>query len=187
MSIWESDQTKPRILDVRLAAKTKVFEVQAVDLQFSNGTQRTYERLTPNRRPAVMVLPIHQNQLLMVREYAVGPERYEVCFPKGLIDEGESPEQAANRELQEEIKMAAQKLTPLRALYSSPSHMFGLMHVFIAEQLSPSSREGDEPEPLEIVSLPLTDIDHLLADPRFADAKSLAALFLLREHLRHHP
>lgn len=178
-----SDKTLPKILDVNVIAKTRIFEIQAVDLRFSNGEERTYERLTPQRRSSVMVLPIDKNHLIFVKEYAVGSERYELNFPKGIIDSGEQPIEAANRELQEEIGFGANKLTPLRPLYSSPSHMFGLMYCFIAEDLYPSQLEGDEPEPLEIVRYPLAEIDKLLADPNFAEARNLSALFLLREHL----
>lgn len=174
----------PEILDVKVIAKTHIFEVQSVDLRFSNGVERTYERLTPQRRSSVMVIPIHKNQLIFVKEYAVGPERYELTFPKGIVDHGEEPIESANRELQEEIGFAAQKIEPLRPLYSGPSHMYGLMHLFIAQDLYPSRLEGDEPEPLEIVYYPLDKIDELLADPNFGESRNLSALFLLKEYLK---
>lgn len=177
-----SDKTLPELLDVKVIAKTRIFEIQSVELRFSNGEERTYERLTPQRRSSVMVLPIHEGNLILVKEYAVGSERYELTFPKGIVDAGEQPMDAANRELQEEIGFGAQQFTPLRPLYSSPSHMFGLMHTFIAEDLYPSRLQGDEPEPLEIVYYPLAKIDDLLANPDFAEARNLSALFLLREH-----
>ena len=134
----------------------------------------------------MLILPIHQNELILIKEYAVGSERYELGFPKGIVDAGESPEVAANRYLQEEIGFGAKKLHCLRSLYSSPSHMYGLMHVFIAQDLYPSQLEGDEPEPLEIVRLPLSEIDRLLADPNFAESRYLSALFMLREFLCSH-
>lgn len=174
----------PEILSISTIAKTKIFEVQAVDLRFSNGEQRTYERLTPQRRSTVMVLPIDNDDLIFVREYAVGPERYELTFPKGIVDQGEQPIEAANRELQEEIGYAARKLESLRAIYSGPSHMYGLMHLFVAQNLYPSSLQGDEPEPLEIVRYPLAEIDALLSDSVFAEARNLSALFLLRAYLK---
>ena len=113
----------------------------------------------------------------------MGSERYEFTFPKGIIDAGEEPIESANRELQEEIGFAARKIEPLRNLYSGPSHMFGLMHVFVAEDLYPSKLEGDEPEPLELVHYPLAKIDELLASPDFAEARNLSALFLLKAYL----
>lgn len=186
MAAFDSERGKPEILAVRTAAQTRIFQVQAVDLRFANGTERTYERLTPARRPAVMVLALHEGSLMMIREYAVGTERYELTLPKGLIDEGETPEQAANRELQEEIGMAARSLKPLRVLYSSPSHMYSPMHVFLAEDLYPSQLEGDEPEPLGLHPLPLSRLDEILDNPATGDSRTLAALFLLQRLLAEH-
>lgn len=172
------------ILKIETLAKTRIFEVQAVDLRFSNGEERTYERLKPQGRSAVLVIPIQNNELIFIKEYAVGPERYELSFPKGIVDAGEDPVESANRELQEEIGFRAKKLDFLRSLYSGPSHMYGLMHVFVAQDLYPSQLEGDEPEPLEIVRYPLDKIDELLADSTFAEARNLSALFMLREYLK---
>ena len=172
-----TERILPTILKVETVAKSRIFEVQAVDLRFSNGEERG---------SSVLILPIHQNELILIKEYAVGSERYELGLPKGIVDAGESPEVAANRELQEEIGFGAKKLHFLRSLYSSPSHMYGLMHVFIAQDLYPSQLEGDEPEPLEIVRLPLSEIDRLLADPNFAESRYLSALFMLREFLCSH-
>ncbi|QLB14152.1 ADP compounds hydrolase NudE [Mannheimia granulomatis] len=174
----------PEILKIETIAKTRIFEVQAVDLRFSNGEERTYERLTPQRRSSVLVIPIQNNELIFIKEYAVGSERYELSFPKGIVDLGEEPVESANRELQEEIGFGARKLTFLRSLYSGPSHMYGLMHVFVAEDLYPSQLEGDEPEPLEIVRYPLDKMDELLADACFAEARNLSALFMLRDYLK---
>ncbi|WGE48745.1 ADP compounds hydrolase NudE [Actinobacillus equuli] len=176
-------QQFPKILNVETIAKTRIFEVQAVDLRFSNGEERTFERLTPQRRSSVMVIPIQNQELIFVKEYAVASERYELGFPKGIVDQGEEPIISANRELQEEIGFGAKRIEFLRSLYTGPSHMFGLMHVFIAQDLYPSKLEGDEPEPLEVVRVPLAKIDELLADPNFAESRNLAALFMLREYL----
>lgn len=183
MHFLKTNQIAPEILNVRVAAKTAIFEVQAVDLKFSNGQMRTYERLTPSRKPSVMVLPIAHDDIIMIREYAVGSERYELGFVKGLIDAGETPIQAANRELQEEIGMAAHQLDLLRAIYTSPSHMFGLMHVFIARDLYPSVLQGDEPEPLQIVRVPLSQLDDLIDHAEFGDARTLTAMMLLQRQM----
>lgn len=180
MNFLHNHQIPPEILNVRVAAQTAIFEVQAVDLKFSNGETRTYERLTPARKPSVMVLPIDNDEIIMIREYAVGSERYELGFVKGLIDAGETPIQAANRELQEEIGMAARQLDLLRAMYTSPSHMFGLMYVFVARDLYGSVLQGDEPEPLQIVRIPLSQIDDLIDNAEFGEARTLAAMMLLQ-------
>ena len=89
----------PHILSLSTVAKSHLFEIQAVELIFSNGIDRTYERFRPFNRDSVMVIAIDGADLLLVREYAVGTEQYELGFVKGGMDTGETPEQSANREL----------------------------------------------------------------------------------------
>ncbi|MCK3657930.1 ADP compounds hydrolase NudE [Pasteurellaceae bacterium Pebbles2] len=173
----------PEILDIRTAAKTRIFEIQSVDLKFSNGTHRTYERFKPASRAAVMILPIDGEDVLMVREYAVGTERYELGFSKGLMELGETPEQSANRELQEELGLGAKNFTLLRTVNSNLTFMNAQMHILIAQDFYPSKLDGDEPEPLEIMRIPLNQLDELIANPDFMEARNLVALYALRDFL----
>ncbi|WP_040976787.1 ADP compounds hydrolase NudE [Necropsobacter massiliensis] len=175
---------KPEILSVSVAAKSRIFEIQAVELKFSNGAYRVYERFKPSSRAAVLILPVDGQELLMIREYAVGTERYELGFPKGLMDPGETPQQSANRELKEEIGLGANSLTHLRTVNSSPSFMNNPMHIFVARDFYPCKLEGDEPEPLQLVRYPLANIDELLQQPDFSEARNLTALYSLRDYLK---
>ncbi|MBE2897075.1 ADP compounds hydrolase NudE [Pasteurellaceae bacterium HPA106] len=174
----------PAILEVRELAKTRLFCVQAVDLRFANGACATYERLRPSLRGAVTVLAIDGSDLLLVNEYSVGTERYELGFVKGRIDEGETPEQSAVRELQEEIGFKPAKVRFLRTLSTNPGYMNSPMHLFLAWDLTPSTLVGDEPQPLELVRVPLAQIDELLAREEFNEARNLTALYLLRDFLK---
>ena len=176
----QDKSNKPRILACRDVASSRLFRIQAVDLQFSNGVLRTYERLRGSGRSAVMIVAVHQQQLYLVREYAVGTESYELGFAKGLIDPGETSEQAANRELREELGYRAQKLTKLKTVTLNPSYFGSSMDLWLAEGLVADPLEGDEPEPLELVTWPLTEIDELIALPEFCEARSLAALMLFQ-------
>lgn len=81
---------KPTILNVETVARSRLFTVESVDLEFSNGVRRVYERMRPTNREAVMIVPIVDDHLILIREYAVGTESYELGFSKGLIDPGES-------------------------------------------------------------------------------------------------
>ena len=100
------------------------------------------------------------------------------------MDTGESPEQSANRELQEEIGFGAKKWTFLRTMKINPQIMSHKMHVLLGEDLYPNKLEGDEPEPLEIVRYPLSHLDALLDSDEFNEARNLAALYSLRGHLK---
>ncbi|MGC9420979.1 ADP compounds hydrolase NudE [Vibrio sp.] len=172
-------KTLPEILTQHTVAQSKLFAIEALDLRFSNGAERTYERMKPSGRHAVMMVPItQQGDILLVREYAVGTERYELGFPKGLIDPGESPEQAAIRELKEEIGMGATQLTPLKEVVLAPSYFSSRMTLFIAQGLYSEQLEGDEPEPLEVVRWPLAQAEELITHLDFSEARSISALLL---------
>ncbi|WKY58202.1 ADP compounds hydrolase NudE [Vibrio sp. SNU_ST1] len=172
-------RTKPEILAQQTVAQSKLFSIESLDLRFSNGEERTYERMKPSGRNAVMMVPItEQGDILLVREYAAGTERYELGFPKGLIDLGEQPNEAAVRELKEEIGFGANKLTPLKEVILAPSYFSSKMTLFIAEELYPEKLEGDEPEPLDIVRWPLAQAEELLTHLDFCEARSITALLL---------
>ena len=174
---------KPIINDSKVVAKSRLFTIEQIDLTFSNGEVRQYERMKGASRGAVMVVPVKDGNLLLAREYAAGTHDYEIGFPKGLIDPGETAEEAANRELQEEIGYAANKLTFLKEVSLAPSYFSSKMQLFIAEELSESQLEGDEPEPIEIVPWQICDWKKLLETPHFTEARSISALFLAMDYL----
>lgn len=170
---------RPTILTKNTVAESKLFKIEALDLEFSNGEKRTYERMKPSGRSAVMMVPITQNgDILLVREYAAGTERYELGFPKGLVDLGEEPQQAANRELKEEIGFGANTLTHLKDVILAPSYFSSKMAIFVAQDLYPDVLQGDEPEPLEVVKWPLAQAEELLSHLDFSEARCITALLL---------
>ena len=76
------------------------YRLEHLDLEFSNGERRRFERMVSRGHGAVVVVPmLDEETVLLVREYAAGVHRYELGLVKGRIDAGESPEQAADREL----------------------------------------------------------------------------------------
>ncbi|ACV27713.1 ADP compounds hydrolase NudE [Kangiella koreensis] len=174
----------PKIKRTKLIAQTRIFGVEEMELEFSNGVFRIYERLKAGKHGAVMILPLlDKDTMLLIKEYAAGVERYELAFPKGLVDAGESSEQAANRELQEEVGYAANHLQVLRKVSLAPGYLSHQMDIVVAEGLYPSKLEGDEPEPIEVVEWKINDIDKLLKVDEFSEARSIAALYLLKDYL----
>lgn len=178
------DNQQPRIVARRQAALTRVFNIEEVDLVFSNGARRTYERVLGSVEGAVLVMALKDDSILLVREYATGMDRYELSFVKGNVDAGEDLLKAANRELQEEIGFAARHLEHLYSVTTAPGYLRHRTHLVVAEDLYPQARDGDEPEPLEVVPWRLDRIHLLLENDEFSDARSLAALYLLERHLR---
>ncbi|MFQ3251715.1 MAG: ADP-ribose diphosphatase [Glaciecola sp.] len=182
MSKIDNNKVLPIVHNSEIVAKSKFFKIEKLDLEFSNGATREFERMAGSGRGAVMIVPLKDaDTMLLIREYACGTHSYQLGFPKGLIDPGESPEQAANRELQEEVGYIASQLHPLHTVHMAPTFFDAKMHILIAEGLSPQSLEGDEPEPLEVIEWPIANVDELLAREDFVEARCVAALLLLQK------
>lgn len=181
----KSERALPEIIQRDVVAQSRLFRVESLQLRFSNGEERVYERIPGGNRHAVMIVPVLNNEtLLLIREYAAGTHAYELGFPKGLVDAGETDAEAANRELQEEIGMAARQLSFLKQVSLAPGFMNARMAIFLAQDLFPQQLTGDEPEPLEIISWPLKEAEALLDHPQFHEARSVAALLLLLRQVR---
>nr|WP_241093386.1 ADP compounds hydrolase NudE [Xanthomonas sp.] len=158
--------------------------MEELDLEFSNGERRVFHRLKAPGHGAVVVVPMLDAQtVLLVREYAAGVHRYELGLVKGRIDAGESPQQAADRELKEEAGYGARRLDVLRAMTLAPTYMSHQSWLVLARDLYPEKLPGDEPEELEVVPWKLAELDQLMLRDDFSEGRSLAALFIAREWL----
>lgn len=174
----------PTIHARRALDPTGRFRVEEIDLEFSNGARRTFERLQSGGLGAVIIVPMQDaDTVLLVREYAAGLHRYELGLPKGRIDAGEDAAMAANRELKEEIGRGARELVPLVPLALAPSYMAHRTQVVLARDLYDEKLPGDEPEELDVVPWPLTDLNRLIGHPECSEGRTLAALFIAREYL----
>ena len=97
---------------------------------------------------------------------------------------GETPEQAADRELKEEAGYGARSLQVLRTITLAPTYMSHQTQLVLARDLYPERLPGDEPEELEVVPWKLDALDQLILREEFSEGRSIAALFLVREWLR---
>ena len=173
---------KPEVIKREIIAKTRIFKVEAMQLEFSNGQKRHYERLVGSDRGAVLIVAKPSlDSVLLISEYAAGMDRYELAFPKGKVDPGESAIEAANRELREETGFAANKLTHISSMTVAPGYLGHTTHIVLAEDLYESPIEGDEPEPLEVSEWKFEQIPQLLQREDFTEARSIAALYLVRD------
>jgi len=178
-------KVKPRIINSQTVASSRLFEVEQLDLEFSNGATVAYERLCSRSHGAVLVVPmLDADTVLLIREYAAGVHRYELALPKGRVEAGEEMHSAANRELMEEIGYGAHKLRTLNRLTLAPGYFSHITDIILAEELYPQRMQGDEPEPIDIVPWSLSRLDELLQREDCTEARSIAALYMARDLLR---
>ncbi len=177
---------KPIVLNKTTIAASRLFRIEELDIEFSNGQRRVFERLARGRsNGAVLVVPmLNETTVLLIREYSAGVDRYELGLPKGRIDDGETPYEAANRELKEETGYGANRLRQLSSFSIAPQYLQHMTEIILASELYPEKLAGDEPEELEVVPWKLSDINGLIATGECTEARSIAALFLTIEYLK---
>ena len=99
--------------------------------------------------PAVAILALRDGKMLCVRQLRRAVNAVTLEVPAGLIDEGETPEEAANRELSEEVGMQGD-LTLLTRFYSSPGFCDELLYVFRAQNLREAQGTPDDDEDITV-------------------------------------
>lgn len=174
---------KPQITRCTEVARSRLFAIEQVDLHFSNGAEAQYERLAPSCGYGAVIIAAMQDPdtVLLIEEYSVGTERYELVLPKGRIEAGETPEQAANRELAEETGHAARRLAHISDIALAPGYMRHKTSLVLAEDLYLQEAEGDEPEPLLVVPWPIAQIHELIYDKGCCEGRTIAALYMIRD------
>ena len=176
-------QKTPTILAEKLVAESRIFKVQALDIEYSNGTRVQFERLVASTHGAVLIVPIINEEMVLIREYSAGVQRYELGFPKGKIDAGETWAEAAVRESMEEVGFRPGQVKRLDSVTLAAGYMGHQIHIVLAQDLVPEAAVGDEPEPLEIIYWPIQNWKALLEHPEFTEGRAYAALMLLLKEL----
>lgn len=176
----------PTVTQQKTVAQSRIFRIEQLDLRFSNGVEVEYERLRGSGPPtgAVLIVPmLDEHTVLLIREYAAGVMRYELALPKGKLEIGEDMLDGANREIMEEVGYASNKLTHLSTVTLAPGYLSHQTHIVLAEDLYEKREPGDEPEEIDVVPWSLKKLPELFAQAECTEARSIAALYMVRDRL----
>jgi 8-oxo-dGTP pyrophosphatase MutT (NUDIX family) len=178
-------RSEGRVME-RIGSKT-VYEGVIADVrvdEFRHEDGSTSEREVVVHPGAVAMIAHDERVLYMVRQprEAVGEEHL-LELPAGKFDvEGESPLETGKRELAEEIGLQATEWRELKQIYTSPGFSDERVSIMVATGLSEAPSDADEDERIEIVEVPLDDLDAAIDECE--DAKSLVGLMLFRKERR---
>lgn len=132
---------------------------------------------------SVAVLPVHEDsRITLIRQYRCVFGKSVIELPAGRIDEGETPLQAAKRELREEIGFGARRWERLMRIIPSPGFLDETVTLYRASGLFKSAATPDADERIEASTLTLDEALRLVTTRGIEDAKTVIALLL--EHQR---
>ena len=163
-------EATPAVLESRKVFEGRVFEVTADTVREGDTT---YLREVVRHPGSAVIVPLFaDNTIALVRQYRHPAGRYLLELPAGSIDEGETPEAAALRELEEELGVRAATIERLSEFFVSPGFLQEKMWVYLATDLSDSSQQLDDDEIVEIVRLPFAQALRMIANEEIEDAKT---------------
>jgi 8-oxo-dGTP pyrophosphatase MutT (NUDIX family) len=146
-------------------------------VELQSGQKIEYLRYGYGGDGVVIIARNDQEQVLFISEYSYVPNRKLLQLPMGKVEENESPEEAANRELQEEGGFKAKQLKLLGCYFQNHRRSTNKGHVVLASGLTQSSLMGDPEEvDIEKVWLSAEDISSLIEAGEIMDADTLSSI-----------
>jgi 8-oxo-dGTP pyrophosphatase MutT (NUDIX family) len=171
---------------MELLGSKVVYEGYGVDVEIrryrrTDGTE--VERQVIDHPGSVAILAHDEEFVYLVAQPREAVEEDALLeIPAGTLDhEGETELECARRELAEEAELAAADWTELTKIYPSPGYISEVVTIFLATGLSAAGGQRDDDEAIDVIRLPLAELDEAL--PRIRDASTLIALMALRHRL----
>jgi ADP-ribose pyrophosphatase len=134
---------------------------------------------------AVAVVTVNnKGNLLLVRQYRHPVSQELLEIPAGGIEPGESPGTAVQRELREETGYRPERVTRLTSFYSAPGYSTELLHLFLAEDLTPDRLTAEDTAEITVIEANKQEVLRMIQDGRIRDGKSIAGLlFYLQNNI----
>jgi ADP-ribose pyrophosphatase len=132
---------------------------------------------------AVMMPIDERRRVLLVRQYRLPARRFMWELPAGRVDEGETPLQAAKRELVEEAGLRAKKWAKLAEFFPSPGFLAEKMTIYTARDLIQGESTPMEDERIETKWYTAGEIDKLIQTGKIIDAKTMIGFLRWQKYL----
>ena len=134
---------------------------------------------------AVMMAVDEKHRILLVKQFRLPAEQDLWELPAGRIDEGETPLQAARRELREETGYKANKWVELSSFWPSPGYIAEKMNLFLALELTEGQQEPMEDERIELRWFAEDELGARIREKKILDGKTMIGYYLWLEYKRH--
>jgi ADP-ribose pyrophosphatase len=158
----------------------KVFSVDRDRVRMPNGREVSIDVI--RHPPSAVIVPVPEpGHVILIRQYRHAVSRWLWELPAGSVDDGETPEQAARRECQEEIGQVPDTVVRLGSMFPTPGYCDEEMVFFRVSGLTePSeSAERDEDEDIEVRVFAMTDVRDMIRRGEITDMKTVIGLGLI--------
>lgn len=173
---------EPGRLSSRSAYEGRVFEVRLDRVRFPDGSEADLEII--RHSGAAAVLPLLRPDewegtgagVILLRQYRYAADGYIWEVPAGKLDAGETPEECAHRELEEEAGLRARDLRFLTTILTTPGFTDERIHLFLARGLGEGEMRHEGSEFIECHQMSLRSALKRIRSGEISDGKTVCTL-----------
>ena len=166
-----------RVLSTRRVYDGKVLSLDVDEVEEPGGVRATREVV--RHRGSVAALPVHEDgRLVLVRQYRYAVDAMVWELPAGRLDPGESVEEAARREMEEEVGLRPRGLEPLATFFTTPGFCDEAMYLFRATGLETVAARPEADERIESRAFTRAEVEAMIRRGEIREGKTLVALLM---------
>jgi ADP-ribose pyrophosphatase len=166
---------KAKVLSSKTVYEGPVFGIRRDEVIEPSGVRTTREVIT--HPGSVVVLPVlPDGRILLIQQYRHAAHQYLWELVAGRIDAGESPREAAARELIEETGYRAKSLRVFLYMFPTPGFLEEKMYILLAKGLTAGEAEPEEDEKIISRAYNRKKLEEMIRTGKLRDAKSVAGI-----------
>ena len=164
------------LLDRKIAYKGKRVVVEELHYKNPRTNDVLYREHVLAGHAAIIIPITNDNNFIIIKEPRTPIGKTVLAFPAGIIENGETEEEGAIRELEEETGYKARKIKKLRQVYPAMGYSNEKVVIFLAKDLIKTQRHLDEKEDIEIIEVLKEELKQMLDNGEFETSMELIGL-----------
>ena len=169
-----------KIIDSEYLYNGKILNLRKDRVTLPNGKEAFREIVELSGASAIMPIT-EKDEIIFIRQYRCPFSEILLEIPAGKIDEGESPDVCAIRELREETGAIAKNIEKLGVIYTSPGCLKEKLHLYVATGLEFVDMELDPDEFLEVLKISFNKALEMVKNGEIVDGKTVSAILMYNE------
>jgi len=166
---------KAKVLSSTIVYEGPVFGIRRDEVIEPSGVRTTREVIT--HPGSVVVLPVlPDGRIVLIQQYRYAARQYLWELVAGRIDPGETPKEAAARELIEETGFRAKRLRVFLDVFPTPGFLEERMFILLAEGLTAGEAEPEEDEKIISRAYSRKQLEEMIRGGKLRDAKTIAGI-----------
>ena len=163
-----------KTLNSQIVYDGKIITVRRDEIELANG--RKSFREVVEHSGGVVIVALKGDSILFVKQFRYPIKKVIPELPAGKLEKGEDPDNACERELEEETGYRAKHWTSLGYIYTSIGFCDEKLYLYLAQELEFVGEHPDDGEILENYEYKIKDVEEMIQNGKINDAKTICAI-----------